>query len=137
MALVVKNPHTSAGDTEDAGSTSGPRRFLQGGNGNPLQYSCLENSRDRGAWWARVHRFAESDTTEAIENSCTWTIRGSSSMENGGAKESEFRHGGAKGAMDVRAAALVSDPMVLTQEHLRDALGCPASVLSSSVQCFH
>ena len=34
------------------------------GNDNPLQYSCLENSTDRGAWWATVHRVTESDTTE-------------------------------------------------------------------------
>ena len=37
-------------------------------NGNPLQYSCLENPLDRGAWWAIVHRLAESDTTEATEH---------------------------------------------------------------------
>ena len=37
---------------------------IGGGNGNPLQYSCLVNLMDRGAWWAMVHRIAESDTTE-------------------------------------------------------------------------
>ena len=38
-----------------------------GGHGNPLQYTCLENPVDRGAWWATVHRLAESDMTEATE----------------------------------------------------------------------
>ena len=38
------------------------------GNGNPLQYSCLENSTDRGAWWATVHEIAELDTGEAIKH---------------------------------------------------------------------
>ena len=37
-----------------------------GGNGYPLQYSCLENSLDRGAWWATVHGIAESDMTEQL-----------------------------------------------------------------------
>ena len=40
------------------------------GNGNPLQYSCLENSMDRGAWWATVHVSAESDVTEQLHSSC-------------------------------------------------------------------
>ena len=41
-----------------------------GGHGNPLQYSCLENLMDRGAWWATVHRVAELDTAEATEHAC-------------------------------------------------------------------
>ena len=49
----------NAGDT---GSIPGLGRFLRGGHGNPLQYSCLENPMDRGPWWARVHRVAKSRT---------------------------------------------------------------------------
>ena len=56
---VVKNPSAS---TEDLGSIPGLRRFLGEGNGNPLQYSCLENAMDRGAWWATVHGVSESRT---------------------------------------------------------------------------
>ena len=44
------------------GSTPGLRRSPEGGNGNALQYSCLENPMDRGAWWATVHGVAESWT---------------------------------------------------------------------------
>ena len=40
------------------------------GNGNPLQYSCLENHVDRGAWWAAVHRVVQLDTTEATQHVC-------------------------------------------------------------------
>ena len=61
---VVKNPPANAGDTTDAGSIPGTERFPGVGNGNPLQYSCLENSMNRGAWWVTVHRVAELDTTE-------------------------------------------------------------------------
>ena len=61
---MVKNLLTSAGDVRDTGSIPGPGRCLGGGHGNPLQYSCLQNPRDRGAWWATVHRVTESDTTE-------------------------------------------------------------------------
>ena len=50
VALVVKNPTANAGDVRDSGSIPGLRRFPGEGNGNPLQYSCLENSMDRGAW---------------------------------------------------------------------------------------
>ena len=63
MALVVKNPPANAGDVRDAGLIPGLGRPPGGGNGNPLQYSCLGNPTDRGARWATVHGVAESDTT--------------------------------------------------------------------------
>ena len=56
---MVKNPAANAGDT---GSIPGSERFLGEGNGNPLQYSCLKNSMDRGAWWATVHEVTKSQT---------------------------------------------------------------------------
>ena len=49
VALVVKNPPANAGDVRDAGSIPGTRRSPEGGHGNPLQCSCLENRMDRGA----------------------------------------------------------------------------------------
>ena len=52
---VVKNPPASAGDAGDLGSIPGSGRSPGEGNGNPLQYSCLENPMDRRAWWATVH----------------------------------------------------------------------------------
>ena len=55
MALVVKYPApASGGDIRDVGLIPGSGRFPGEGNGNPLQYSCLENPMDRGAWWAMV-----------------------------------------------------------------------------------
>ena len=47
--MVVKDPAANAGDARDVGSIPGPRRSPGGGNGNPLQYSCLKNPMDRGA----------------------------------------------------------------------------------------
>ena len=62
---MVKNPPASAGDlVRDSVSIPGVGRFPWGDHGNPLQYSCLENPLDRGAWQATVHRVT-SDTTEA------------------------------------------------------------------------
>ena len=55
----VKNPPANAGDT---GSILGLRRSPGEGNGNPLQYSCLENPMDRGVWWATVHEVTKSRT---------------------------------------------------------------------------
>ena len=48
--LVVKDSQANAGDVSDEGSVHGLGRSPGGGHGNPLQYSCLENPRDRGAW---------------------------------------------------------------------------------------
>ena len=61
-ALVVKNPPANAGDTGYIGSIPGLESSLGEENGNPLQYTCLENPMDRGAWWATVHGFAQSLT---------------------------------------------------------------------------
>ena len=57
---MVKNPPASAGDIRDACSIPGLGRSPGVGHGNPLQYSCLENSTDRGARWATVHRVRKS-----------------------------------------------------------------------------
>ena len=58
--LVVKNVPANA---RDAGLIPGLERSLGEGNGNPLQHSCLENSMDRGAWWATVHGVANDLVT--------------------------------------------------------------------------
>ena len=57
---VVKNLSANAGDARDAGSIPGSGRSPGVGNGNPLQYSWVENSMDRGAWQPTVHRVAKS-----------------------------------------------------------------------------
>ena len=62
MALVVKNLSAIAGDARDVCSIPGSGRFPGGGNGTPLQYSCLENPMDRATWWATVHGVAKNWT---------------------------------------------------------------------------
>ena len=57
---MVKNPQANAGDIRVASSIPGLGRYPAGGHGNPLQYSCLENPTDRGAWWATIHRVEKS-----------------------------------------------------------------------------
>ena len=54
----IKNPSANAGDARDLGSIPVSGKSPRVGNGNPLQYCCLENSTDRGAWWATVHGVA-------------------------------------------------------------------------------
>ena len=60
LALVVKNPPANAGNSRDLGSIPGLGKSSGGGNGNVLQYSCLEKSTDRGTWQATVHTVAQS-----------------------------------------------------------------------------
>ena len=69
MVLVVKNPPANA-DLRVAGVIPGSGSSPGAGHGNPLQYSCLDNPMDRGAWWDIVHRVTESDTTEATDHVC-------------------------------------------------------------------
>ena len=64
VALVVKNQTANAEDIRDTGLIPGSERSPGGGQGNPLQYSCLENPKDREAWWATVHK--ELDTTKVM-----------------------------------------------------------------------
>ena len=73
VALVVKNPPASAGDLRDTGSIPGSGRSPGGGHGHPLQCSCLENPMGRGAWWAAVHRVAQSRTRLKQFNTHTHT----------------------------------------------------------------
>ena len=62
---VVKNASANAGDARYVSSIPGLGRSPREGNGNPLQYSCLENPMDRGFWQTMVHRVTEeSDKTE-------------------------------------------------------------------------
>ena len=57
---MVNNPPANEGDISEVGWILGSGRSPGGGHGNPLQYSCLENPLDRGAWQAMVHRIAKS-----------------------------------------------------------------------------
>ena len=59
---VVKNLPVNPEEAGDVGAVLGSGRFPVRGNGNPLQYACLENPMDRGAWWAAVHRVAQNQT---------------------------------------------------------------------------
>ena len=63
---MVKNLPANVGDARDMGSIPGSGRSPGGGNGNPLQYSCLENAMDRGAWRATVHGITELGMTEQL-----------------------------------------------------------------------
>ena len=78
VVLVVKNPSANAGDARDMGLIPGLGRSSGIGNGNPLQYSCLENSLDREAWWATVHGVTKNWTQLSIH---TYTHRESKGYE--------------------------------------------------------
>ena len=80
MALVVKNLTVDAGDMTDAGLTSDSGRCPRGGHGSPLQYSCLENPMDRGAWQSRPWGCKDLDRPERLNNDrgvdlfCCWHV---------------------------------------------------------------
>ena len=71
MVLVIRSLPVSAGDLRDAGSIPVSGRSPEGGNGNPLQCSCLENPMDRGAWWATVHGATKSQ--KWLQRLCMYT----------------------------------------------------------------
>ena len=71
MVQVVKNAPANVGEVRDAGFIPGLESSSGGENGDPVQYSCLENPMDRGVRWATVHGDAESDLTEVTEHTRT------------------------------------------------------------------
>ena len=86
VALVVKNSPANAGDSRDVGSIPGSGRSPGGEHGNPIQYSCLENPMNGGAWRATVHRVAKNwtrlkqlstkdDNDTPTENKVEWLIQ--------------------------------------------------------------
>ena len=75
---VEKNPPANAGDARNVGSVPGSKRSPGVGTGNSFQYSYLENSMDRGAWWATIHRVTKSLTRLSVHThtrmcACTHT----------------------------------------------------------------
>jgi len=86
--VAVKNPPASPGYTRDVGSIPGLGRFSGRGHGNPLQYSCLGNSKDRGAWWAIDHEVAKywtqlrvGDGQGGLACCCSWGCKESDTTE--------------------------------------------------------
>ena len=71
---AVKNTHANAFQSRRHGFVPGSGRSLGEGNSNPLQYSCLGNPMDRGAWWATVRGEVESDTTEWLNSNLNYSI---------------------------------------------------------------
>ena len=73
MGLVAKNLPANAEDIRDTGSIPGSGRSPGGGHGNPLQYSCLKNLMDSGAWWATVYGAAKNRTRLKRPSTHTYT----------------------------------------------------------------
>ena len=89
VVLVIRKPPANSGDTGNMGSIPGLGRSLGEGNGYPLQYSCLENPMDRGAWWTIEQVVTKSWTGMRMSNfgksTFTWSKSPGSSLEHGGA----------------------------------------------------
>ena len=82
----------NAGDTGDAGLIPGSGRSPAGGNGNPLQYSCLKNPKDRGAWRATVHEVSKS-LPRLSDYAQMWSVRGKRKGESRGSlKDGDVSH---------------------------------------------
>ena len=79
---MVKNSPANAGNIRDMGSIPGLGRFPGKGNGNPLQYSCLENPTDRGTWKATVHRVAQIQTRLTLLSTHTAVVEITAHFEN-------------------------------------------------------
>ena len=92
VVLVVKNPPADAGDIRDQGSIPGLGRILGGGHANPLQYSCLENPMDKGAWRAIVHGVAKSQTRIKLLSMHTWGFLKSFSLDGKSVNQAESAH---------------------------------------------
>ena len=82
VVLVVKNLPDNAGGVRDEGLTPGLGRSPGGGRGNPLQYSCLENSMDRGAWWVTVHGVARvrHNWSNLVHRTCPCSVSSRASL---------------------------------------------------------
>ena len=91
---VVKYPPANAGDAGDSGLMPGSGRSPGEGNGNPLQYSCLGNPMNRGAWWATVHGVTKSHT----EHAHTWKCGGTCVVCVLGEESCKARKGSRRGA---------------------------------------
>ena len=72
---MVKNPPANAGDGRGEGLISPSGRSLGGRNNNPLQYSCLENTMDRGAWQATIYRAANGQTQFKPHSTHAYTLQ--------------------------------------------------------------
>ena len=79
---MVNNLPANDGDIRDTGSIPVSGRFPGVGHGSPLQYSCLENPTDRGAWWATVHGVAKSQTRLKVLSTHTWGFLKSLSLDD-------------------------------------------------------
>ena len=83
VALVVKNPPANAGDRKDMGLILALGRSREEGEGNTLQYSCLGNPMDRGAWWATVHSLASQGSNPGLPHcrQILYQLRGADKRE--------------------------------------------------------
>ena len=105
--VVVKNLPVNIGDARDAGSIPGLRSFPGIGNGSLLQYSCLENSMDRGAWRATVHEVAKRQTRQVCLHHVPGTILNSGDRSGNKIGKNPHPVDLTPGAIDMKCEVLV------------------------------